>query len=247
MVLVRGLDRTGALSGIPDEVWHAHTTEVQSRFEAQVNAPEGLGFDDFCAQFAQPGGSLSTAAVERYCTAAVDRPAVRGIGPAWTRGLIEKPQGEKSMGSYTVLEYTQEQQERLGVDANGDSVPRDRAHFFESHFPAHWGEPPRRQTRDLVPLPGGYGEGSSTLASWIGEKMQHDELGAGSSVSSKDEWPELVGIEGEASAATIKAERPDLKVQVLPHGAMATMDYDTSRVRINLSDDGTVASPPKLG
>ena len=34
-------------------------------------------------------------------------------------------------------------------------------------YPAHWGDPPRIQTRDLRPLPGGYGRGSSTLAKWI--------------------------------------------------------------------------------
>ena len=38
-------------------------------------------------------------------------------------------------------------------------------------FPAHWGEPPALQTRDLRPLPGGYGQGSSTLAKWIGKNL----------------------------------------------------------------------------
>ena len=39
-------------------------------------------------------------------------------------------------------------------------------------FPAHWGEPPAIQTRDLRPLPGGYGQGSSTLANWIKANMK---------------------------------------------------------------------------
>jgi hypothetical protein len=38
-------------------------------------------------------------------------------------------------------------------------------------FPADWGTPPRRQTRDLRPLPGGYGHGSGTLAKWIADKL----------------------------------------------------------------------------
>ena len=42
-------------------------------------------------------------------------------------------------------------------------------------FPAHWGAPPLRQTRDLRPLPGGYGRGSGTLARWIGENMEEDK------------------------------------------------------------------------
>lgn len=41
-------------------------------------------------------------------------------------------------------------------------------------FPAHWGEPPRIQTRDLRPLPGGYGRGSGTLARWIQGHLNRD-------------------------------------------------------------------------
>ncbi|MHC1769235.1 MAG: carbohydrate-binding family 6 protein [Verrucomicrobiia bacterium] len=41
-------------------------------------------------------------------------------------------------------------------------------------FPAHWGEPPGAQTRDYRPLPGGYGNGSSTLARWIQDHLDKD-------------------------------------------------------------------------
>ncbi|SVC17725.1 uncharacterized protein METZ01_LOCUS270579, partial [marine metagenome] len=41
-------------------------------------------------------------------------------------------------------------------------------------FPAHWGAPPRIQTRDLRPLPGGYGRGSGTLARWIQQNLKKD-------------------------------------------------------------------------
>lgn len=41
-------------------------------------------------------------------------------------------------------------------------------------FPAHWGEPPKIQTRDIRPLPGGYGQGSSTLVSWIQTNLDQD-------------------------------------------------------------------------
>ena len=44
----------------------------------------------------------------------------------------------------------------------------------DGRFPAHWGDPPRMQTRDLRPLPGGYGMGSGTLRSWIQQKMAED-------------------------------------------------------------------------
>lgn len=42
-------------------------------------------------------------------------------------------------------------------------------------FPKHWGDPPRRQTRDLRPLPGGYGMGSGTLGRWIQENLDRDQ------------------------------------------------------------------------
>jgi hypothetical protein len=41
-------------------------------------------------------------------------------------------------------------------------------------FPAHWGNPPEVQTMDYVPLPGGYGNGSSTMAKWIQGNLTKD-------------------------------------------------------------------------
>jgi len=45
-------------------------------------------------------------------------------------------------------------------------------------FPAHWGAPPRIQTRDFRPLPGGYGNGSGTLGRWIQQNLDKDKAGA---------------------------------------------------------------------
>jgi len=42
-------------------------------------------------------------------------------------------------------------------------------------FPAHWGAPPKIQTMDFVALPGGYGNGSSTLAKWIAQNLEKDQ------------------------------------------------------------------------
>ena len=52
--------------------------------------------------------------------------------------------------------------------------PRPIKPIARKPFPKHWGPPPRRQTRDLRPLPEGYGMGSSTLASWIRKNMERD-------------------------------------------------------------------------
>lgn len=44
------------------------------------------------------------------------------IGPAWTRGEIEKPLGSENMGTWIRSVYTKEQQQRLGVDATGSKM-----------------------------------------------------------------------------------------------------------------------------
>ena len=44
----------------------------------------------------------------------------------------------------------------------------------KSRFPLHWGSQPKMQTKDLRPLPGGYGRGSSTLAKWIQRNLDND-------------------------------------------------------------------------
>ena len=48
-------------------------------------------------------------------------------------------------------------------------------------FPSHWGQPPLRQTRDLRPLPGGYGQGSGTLLRWIQSNLDADAKDPGRS------------------------------------------------------------------
>ena len=53
-------------------------------------------------------------------------------------------------------------------------LPRPIKPGAKKSYPKHWGKPPLRQTRDLRPLPGGYGMGSSTLANWIKQKMEQD-------------------------------------------------------------------------
>lgn len=46
-------------------------------------------------------------------------------------------------------------------------------------FPKHWGSPPKIQTRDFRELPGGYGQGSSTLARWIQDHLDQDAAKGG--------------------------------------------------------------------
>ena len=55
-----------------------------------------------------------------------------------------------------------------------DNLGKDVPVFNSKPFPRHWGKPPVLQTRDIRPLPGGFGMGSSTLAGWISENIKND-------------------------------------------------------------------------
>jgi hypothetical protein len=336
MVLVRGLDRLDgtALEGMSDELWAEHTAELQARFEAQQGQDGALGFTEFCAQFAELGG-LSTAAMGRHHrhfggdggdgpTAPAPAPQLiggrAGLGPRWTRGEIERPAGERNMGTWTAAVYTPEQQLRLGVDEMGEptgaapppgiganmpppapgqfvivdttggggggdaearreqmrlaaerrvasqrAAAEHRAQQAAARqpgpagddglsFPDHWGAPPAEQTEDIRALPGGFGEGSSTLAAWIEQKMELDAVsampaaGAAVPVPGKQSWPELVGTAGEAAVATIRGERPDLaQVLTVPEDAMVTMDWREDRVRVFVDAAGNAAREPQCG
>mmetsp|Transcript_37938 Transcript_37938/g.45740 ORF Transcript_37938/g.45740 Transcript_37938/m.45740 type:complete len:254 (+) Transcript_37938:168-929(+) len=63
----------------------------------------------------------------------------------------------------------------LGLVANQDTLQLVEPEEEDSRFPAHWGQPPRVQSKDRRPLPGNYGVGTSTLAAWIRRNMVKDE------------------------------------------------------------------------
>ena len=109
-----------------------------------------------------------------------------------------------------------------------------------------------RQTRDFVLLPGDYGRGSSTLRTWIEEKMAEEEsrkLACGG--DDDDKWPKkiLVNMSGEDAKAAVLAGDSSLleeNVHILPSDAMVTMDYREDRVRIFVKE-GVVVSQPQHG
>ena len=51
-----------------------------------------------------------------------DEPVPDAVAPAWTRGEIEAPAGEKDMGGSIAAVYSAEQRARLGVDEWGDKT-----------------------------------------------------------------------------------------------------------------------------
>ena len=53
------------------------------------------------------------------------------IGPEWTyNNAVEKPSGEKVVGSYTMRVYTKEQQKRLGVNELGEKIEKPAARTY---------------------------------------------------------------------------------------------------------------------
>ena len=95
-----------------------------------------------------------------------------------TRDLRILP-GGYGRGSGTLARWIQENLDKDAKDP-GKSKP---GKVFKAPggkpFPAHWGQPPLRQTRDRRILPGGYGQGSGTLARWIQENLDKDAKDSG--------------------------------------------------------------------
>jgi hypothetical protein len=60
-------------------------------------------------------------------------------------------------------------------------------------------------------------------------------------------WADLVGKAGEDARKEILRSAPHLKVAIVPHGSMVTMDFRTDRVRIFVDADGLVVVNPNLG
>jgi hypothetical protein len=177
------------------------------------------------------------------------RASVRGAGtdPEASRLQLEHIRARQAAGRAAVLERARQQQRAAGGCGGG-----------AGRYPAHWGEPPRVQTRDLRPLPGGYGQGSSTLAAWITEKLAADERRGSAHASSKTSWPECVGMTGEDAVRLILAERPDLegpagaagdwrRVHTVAAGDMLTEDWRADRVRVTVDATGAVTAAPAIG
>jgi len=66
-------------------------------------------------------------------------------------------------------------------------------------------------------------------------------------MSTKEQWPELVGKTGADAQAAIQKERPELTVQVCQENAPCTMDFRTDRVRIFVDSNGKVTNAPHTG
>ena len=93
--------------------------------------------------------------------------------------LLEYPYGctEQTLNRFLPAMLTQRTLQKMGV--NLADVKKQRTNLnaqqtYRGKYPAHWGEKPAVQTRDIRELPAGFGQGSSTLAKWIEENIDKD-------------------------------------------------------------------------
>ncbi|KOO27617.1 hypothetical protein Ctob_011189, partial [Chrysochromulina tobinii] len=116
------------------------------------------------------------------------------LGPAWTRGELERPAGEKDMGGWKAAVYTEEQQARLGIDAEGKSVPKPAA----TPAPPEAGPAPTvaPETPEHAAMPAD----ADLLASMLEGQDRDDDA----------DWAEAVRA-AASHVATLKAEKPALK------------------------------------
>ncbi|OEL22092.1 hypothetical protein BAE44_0016889 [Dichanthelium oligosanthes] len=76
------------------------------------------------------------------------------------------------------------------------------------------------------------------------KKMSSAADSKGCDAAPKTVWPELVGCTIKEAKETIKVERPDLNVVVVPVGSIVTQEINPTRVRLWVD---TVAQVPKIG
>jgi DNA repair exonuclease SbcCD ATPase subunit len=93
-------------------------------------------------------------------------------------------------------------------------------------FPLRWGKPPLRQVKDLVELPGNFGKGSSTLASWIKENLNKDIEKKNAEIRrpEKPEISEEIKTQIESVRELEKAIHSEIKARVEALGKEATRE-----------------------
>ena len=104
-----------------------------------------------------------------------------------------------------------------------DTSPAPAAAEGERRFPAHWGDAPLAQTRDLRPLPGGYGSGSGTLAAWIEGKLAEDEAAAAAAAAAPAPAPAEAAAPAGLSIEAVQAAMAAMAGQA-PQSTLAEME-----------------------
>ena len=140
----------------------------------------------------------------------------------------ENPDGEKKPAEVKPSEENPEPKKETPapVEPKVYQSPSGKA------YPTHWGAPPLRQTRDLRPLPGGYGNGSGTLARWIQENLD------------KDAQPKTEDPDGEKKPIEIKPNE-EIPAPVDPPNNLENPDGEKKPAEIKPSEKTPSPTEPK--
>ncbi|KAL3635046.1 hypothetical protein CASFOL_022100 [Castilleja foliolosa] len=63
----------------------------------------------------------------------------------------------------------------------------------------------------------------------------------------KSSWPELVGTNGQAAAALIEQQNPNVNATIVLIGSVQTPDIRCDRVRVFVNRSGVVVQTPVIG
>ena len=104
-------------------------------------------------------------------------------------------------------------------------------------------------TRGGIEAPAGEKDmGTWTAAVYTPEQQERLNVDEQGKKKKKTTWPELVGMNGQDSIATIQADNSDVSdVHVVAEGAMVTMDMRMDRVRLYVNAEGNIVSNPSIG
>ena len=97
--------------------------------------------------------------------------------------LIEYPYGctEQTLNRFLPAVLVQRTLQKMNISlelAQQQQIMLNSGRTWLGKYPQHWGQPPEIQTRDIRPLPAGFGMGSSTLAKWIQQHIDEDQKSA---------------------------------------------------------------------
>jgi hypothetical protein len=147
MVAVVGLDRLDGtrIASMSDQLWSQHSAEITRRFGQQ-----------------QPAEGTEHLGFDAFCKTFES-------GTNTTQAMLEHDESTLLAGVEPPIAAS-----APAPAACFQSAAAARAAATPNRFPLHWGQPPMRQTKDLRPFPGGYGQGSGTVAKWIVQKMAED-------------------------------------------------------------------------
>jgi hypothetical protein len=177
-------------------------------------------------------------------------PALAGTtGPAWTRGEIEAPAGEKDMGGWAAAVYTEEQQQRLGVTEDGSPASQPPRYNRVAAAKAKKAAKARQRWK----VAGAVAKAVVTLPMAVGIPVTHVPPGA--VWADAVNVPVAIAIGGDGQLELTDADKIDLlkrKLAAVPPSVFGTLDtnhdgfLDREELRRGFEAMGEPLTDPEL-